>query len=191
MKFLISILLYHNIDIKQDCIYNIFYMKTPIRKPGKYTGIKKDANITKDKYLELKTKLEKLIKYGQPTAIKEVKRLALDGDFSENHAYSMAKGRLRGINRRIDEINDHLKRAIIIEPQKDTKTAQLGHFVTVKTSGETKTYQILGSTETNPEKNVISHLSPLGSVLIGKKRNDVIKLKINNNIKEYKILEIK
>ena len=166
-------------------------MRTPIRKSGKYTGIKKDANITKDKYLELKTKLEKLIKYSQPTAIKEVKRLALDGDFSENHAYSMAKGKLRGINRRIDEIKDQLKRAMIINPQKNTETARLGHFVTVKTGNKTKTYQILGPAETNPEKNIISHLSPLGSALIGQKRGDIINLKIRDNTKKYKILEIK
>ncbi|MCK4539964.1 GreA/GreB family elongation factor [Candidatus Parcubacteria bacterium] len=166
-------------------------MRTPIRKPGKYTDLKKDANITKKKYLELKTKLEKLIKYSRPTAIKEVKRLALDGDFSENHAYSMAKGRLRGINQRIDEIEDILKRAVIIEPRKNTETTRLGQFVTVETGGKTKTYQILGSAETDPEKNIISHLSPLGSALMGKKRGDIISLKIKNNIKEYKILKIK
>ena len=166
-------------------------MRTPIRKPGRYTGIKKDANITNTKYLELKIKLEKLIKYNRPAAIKEVKRLALDGDFSENHAYSMAKGRLRGINRRIDEIGDHIKRAIIIEPQKNTDTARLGHFVTVKINNRTKTYQILGPAETNPEKNIVSHLSPLGAALIGKKRGDIISLETRDNIKKYKILEIK
>ena len=166
-------------------------MRTPTRKPGKYTGIKKDANITKNKYTELKTKLEKLIKYSQPHAIKEVKRLALDGDFSENHAYSMAKGRLRGINHRIDEIKDHLKRALIIEPQKNTKKICLGHFVTVEVNNKTKTYQILGPSETNPEKNIISHLSPLGSALLGKQCGDVVELKIKDSVKKYKILKIK
>ncbi|MCK5511013.1 GreA/GreB family elongation factor [Candidatus Parcubacteria bacterium] len=165
-------------------------MRTPTRKPGKYAGIKPNANITKRKYLELKAKLEKLTGSNQIQAIKEVKRLALDGDFSENHAYSMVKGRLRGINRSIDEIKDQLKRAIIINPQ-NTDTARLGHFITVETGGKTKIYQILGPAETNPEKNIISHLSPLGAALIGKKRGDIVDLKIRDNIKKYKILEIK
>ncbi|MCK5320767.1 GreA/GreB family elongation factor, partial [Candidatus Parcubacteria bacterium] len=67
----------------------------------------------------------------------------------------------------------------------------LGHFVTVEIDNKTKTYQILGPTETNPEKNIISHLSPLGSALIGQKRGNVINLKIRDTIKKYKILEIK
>ena len=166
-------------------------MRTPTRKPGKYAGVKPNANITKRKYLELEAKLKKLTEHSRVNAIKEVKRLALDGDFSENHAYSMAKGRLRGINRRIDEIEDQLKMAVIINPQKNTETAHLGHFVTVEIDNKTKTYQILGPTETNPEKNIISHLSPLGSALIGCKRGDIIKLKIRDAIKKYKILEIK
>ena len=90
-------------------------MRTPTRKPGKYAGVKPNANVTKKKYLELEAKLKKLTERSRVNAIKEVKRLALDGDFSENHAYSMAKGRLRGINRRIDEIEDQLKRAVIIK----------------------------------------------------------------------------
>ncbi|MEA1963102.1 MAG: GreA/GreB family elongation factor [Patescibacteria group bacterium] len=166
-------------------------MRTPTRKPGKYTGIKPNANITKKKYSELEAKLKKLTACGRVKAIKEVKRLALDGDFSENHAYSMAKGRLRGINRRIDEIDDQLKRAKIINPQKNTDIVRIGHFVAVETNDKTKIYQILGSAETNPEKNIISYLSPLGSVLIGKKRGDIINLKIKGNTKKYKILEIK
>ena len=166
-------------------------MRTPTRKPGKYTGTKPNANITKKKYLELEAKLKKLTEYNRVNAIKEVKRLALDGDFSENHAYSMAKGRLRGINRRIDEIGDHIKRAIIIEPRKNTKAVCLGHFVTVEINNKIKTYQILGPAETNPEKNIVSHLSPLGSALIGKKRGDIISLETRDNIKKYKILEIK
>ena len=165
-------------------------MRTPTRKPGKYTGVKPNANITHKKCLELKAKLGKLTAYSRVRAIKDVKRLALDGDFSENHAYSMAKGRLRGINRRIDEIEDQLKRAMIINPRKNTETVCLGHFVTIEAGSKTKIYQILGSLETNPEKNIISHLSPLGSALMGSKRGDTISLKIRGNIKEYKILKI-
>jgi len=57
--------------------------------------------MTLAKHRELCDKLDRLKNVSQPHAIKEVKRLALDGDFSENHAYSMAKGRLRSINQRI------------------------------------------------------------------------------------------
>ncbi len=164
-------------------------MQTPKRKPGKYAGLKPDPNITEEKYQELKAKLEKL-KKAQPHAISEVKRLALMGDFSENVAYQMAKGRLRGINQRILDIEDHLKRAEIIKSPKDKSKVQLGHRVTVEVKGEEKIYLILGSSETNPKDNVISHNSPLGSALLNKKVGDVVVLKTAKGETGYEILKI-
>ena len=125
-------------------------MRTPIRKPGKYTGLKPDPNLTLAKYHELRAKLDRLKNISQPRAIKEVKRLALDGDFSENAAYSMAKGRLRGINRGITDIEDHLKRAIIINTKAGKDRIALGTRATIEANGRQKTYHILGSSETNP-----------------------------------------
>lgn len=165
-------------------------MRTPIRKAGKYTHLKIDPHITKGKYDELKIKLEKLIKISRPRAAEEVKRLALMGDFSENAAYQIAKGKLRGINQRILDIENLLKRAEIIKPKKGENTVQIGSFVTIENKGEEKIYQILGSTETNPLKGIISHNSPIGSALIGKKTGDIAKIKLTNKIVEYKITKI-
>ncbi|HBI97071.1 MAG: Transcription elongation factor GreA [Candidatus Falkowbacteria bacterium GW2011_GWC2_38_22] len=151
-------------------------MQTPQRKPGKYTGIKADPNITQAKYNELEAKLEKL-KHSTVFAIAEVKRLAADGDFSENHAYSMAKGRLRGINQRILDIEDHLRRANIIHPQANSETVQLGSLVTVEINNKQKTFQILGSAETNPNKGIISNNSPIGAALMGKRVGGIVQVR--------------
>lgn len=164
-------------------------MQTPKRKPGKYVGLKLDPNITEEKHKELKAKLEKLKKIQLP-AISEVKRLALMGDFSENVAYQMAKGRLRGINQGILDIEDHLKRAEIIKSPKDKTKVQIGHKVTVKVNDKEKTYLILGSSETSPKDNVISHNSPLGSALIGKRVGDLVEIKTAKSQAVYKILKI-
>ncbi|MDD4333332.1 MAG: GreA/GreB family elongation factor [Patescibacteria group bacterium] len=166
-------------------------MLVPIRKPGKYTHAKPDPYITEEKFIELKNKLEKLKNFSRPRAAEEVKHLALDGDFSENHAYQMAKGRLRGINQHILDIEDHLKRAIIIKPQINTDKVRLGCQVTVETNGKIKTYLILGSSETDPNTGVISHNSPLGSTLLNKKVGDTVKVNLANKVVEYKIVEIK
>jgi len=165
-------------------------MRTPIRKAGKYTGLKPDPFMTLKKYQELQKKLENM-KLKRPFLIKEVKTLALDGDFSENHAYSLAKGRLRGLNQRILDIENHLKKAKIINERKNKNIIELGSTVTIINDKKEKTYQILGSSEANPDKNIISHSSPLGKSLIGHKIGDEIELKINENIIKYKILKIK
>lgn len=164
-------------------------MRTPIRKSGKYTHNRLDPNMTLPKYQELQEKLKKY-KTRRPKLADEVKRLALMGDFSENAAYQIAKGQLRGLNQRILDTENLLKRAEIIEKPKNDGTIQLGSLITIETSGKQKIYKILGSSETNPEAGIISHISPLGADLIGHRVGDVIKRKTPNGVKEYKILDI-
>ena len=100
-------------------------MQLPIRKPGKYTYLKPDQHLTQAKFNELKNKLERL-KFNRPRLTEEVKKYASDGDFSENAAYQIAKGKLRGLNQKILEIEDHLKRAVIIQPIKNGEAVRLG-----------------------------------------------------------------
>jgi len=164
-------------------------MQVPRRKSDKYTHLKTDPHLTEEKFLELKSKLERL-KNACPRLIEEVKRLAQDGDFSENAAYQIAKGRLRGVNQGILEIENQLKRAIIIKPQKNAETVQLGSTVTVEVKGKIKNYLILGSAETNPEKGIISHHSPIGSALMGRRMGAKINLQIAGKTVEYKIIKI-
>lgn len=165
-------------------------MQIPIRKPGKYTGQKPDPYLTEDKFSELQAALEKLKKFSRPRAADEVDRLSKLGDFSENADYSIAKGRLRGINQRILELEDHLRRAVIIKPKKNTGQVQLGQAVTVQVNGAQKTYRILGSEEIDPAGGVISHHSPIGSALMGRQAGDRLKIKIADKEVEYKILKI-
>ena len=164
-------------------------MRVPIRKSGEFTRIIPDPYLTAGKFNELNEKLKKL-KVSLPQAIKEVKRLAEMGDFSENAAYQMAKGRLRGLNQRILDLEEQLKLSIIIKPGLNKKQVQLGSRVTVITAGQKQTYLILGSSEINVKNNIISHNSPIGSALIGKKVGDSVKIQLANNEAEFKIIKI-
>ncbi|PIT87999.1 MAG: hypothetical protein COU29_04290 [Candidatus Magasanikbacteria bacterium CG10_big_fil_rev_8_21_14_0_10_36_32] len=165
-------------------------MQIPKRKPGKYTHLELDPHLTEDKFCELEKKLEKLKKISRPRAAAEVGRLAELGDFSENVEYQLAKGRLRGINNNILILENQLIRAVIIKPQKQISTVQLGHKVTVENNKGQKTYQILGSEETRPQQGVISHNSPIGAALIGRREGDIVKIKIADNELKYKIIKI-
>ena len=146
-------------------------MQIPFRKPGEFTHIIPDPHLTQNKFNELTDKLGKL-KDALPKAIQELQRLAEMGDFSENAAYQMAKGKVRGINDWILNITEQLKAAIIIKPGKNKQEVQLGSRVRVKMNGRENTYQILGSAEIDLSKNVISHNSPLGASLMGKRAGD-------------------
>jgi len=165
-------------------------MRVPIRKKETYVKPKPDPYLTEAKFQELKNKLEKLKNYTRPQAAQEVKRLAEMGDFSENVGYQVAKGRLRGLNQRILEIEDHLKNAIIFRPNKNTQVVGLGHTVTLEVNGKEKTYTILGSSETNPNAGIISHNSPIGSALLGHSAGEQIKIKLADKEKIFKIIKI-
>ena len=161
-------------------------MRVPIRKGDPKMFAKVDPAMTIEKYEELKSKLEFMKKVKRPREAEEVKRLALMGDFSENAGYQLAKGRLRGLNQRILDLENLLGRAEIIKPTKDG-VIRLGSFVTIEREGKTKRYQILGTAETNPQAGVISHNSPLGSALMNKKVGDLVTIEINSRSAQYLI----
>jgi transcription elongation factor GreA len=164
-------------------------MRQPIRKADKYLRGKPDPRMTETKFQELSADLARMKKIRPPLAA-EVKRLAAMGDFSENAAYQIAKGRLRGLNQRMLDIEDQLAHAEIIEPNKNKNFVGLGNFVTIESSGKTKTFQILGSTETDPATGIISHSSPLGASLLGRQLGEIAKVKLKDKTVEYKIMKI-
>ncbi len=165
-------------------------MQVPYRKPGKYAMMKQDPMLTAEKAQELKNKLDTLKSYSRPKAAEEVRRLAEFGDFSENVEYQIAKGKLRGINNAILTIENQLKNAVVIEPNNQHETVAVGHTVTIKNGEKEKKYLILGSTETNPAQGVISHVSPLGSALIGKRTEETVQIKTGDKEITYKIVKI-
>ena len=61
------------------------------------------------------------------------------------------------------------KRSEIIKSSTNKDSVQLGSTVEVEINKKRKIFKILGSTETNPDKGIISHNSPIGKALIRKK----------------------
>lgn len=165
-------------------------MRVPHRKAGKYSYIKIDPRITTKKLSELKSNLKKLKKEIQPKLAAEVKRLSLDGDFSENAAYQMAKGHLRSVNNKILKIEKQIAVADVIKIDKNNNSVQVGSIVSLKSNNKSLQYTILGSLETNPSKGVISYSSPLGKKLMQKKVGDNIEVKLGDKTITYKITKI-
>lgn len=167
-----------------------YFMRLPIRKGSGPKPPLQDPKMTKEKYNELKNKLVYWKKTKRPKEANEVKRLAEMGDFSENTGYQLAKGRLRGLNRRIDELESLLNKVEIIEIKNDD-TVNIGNTVTIiNEKNQEKKYTILGSSECDPFKNIISHTSPLGSALLNKKNNEQLEVLINGSLKKFVITKI-
>ncbi len=149
-------------------------------------------HLTLEGHERLKAELAEL-KRVLPAYIAETQRTAAYGDRSDNAEYKQAKATLRRTNYRILEVEDQLKRIYIISTdQKGVETVRLGVTVVLELkNGIQKTFQILGSAETNPEKGLISFQSPLGTALMGRCKNDRITTETPAGSQEYLILEIK
>lgn len=163
-------------------------MRIPYRKPGKYNYDTADPLMTPAKLAELIAKLEKLKNISRPFAMSEVSRLAELGDFSENAEYQLAKGRLRGINNSILKLEHQINNVDIIKVERNNDLIQVGSKVTLECGGKKRTYQILGSTETNPAKGIISYQSALGAALLGHSVGDKIVVKLAGREVEYSII---
>ncbi len=164
-------------------------MRIPIRKSGRYSNIPRDPHMTQEKFDELTAELARL-KQRRPAAASEVRRLAELGDFSENAEYQIAKGKLRGMNQRILELEDHLQHAEIITPAVTTDTVRLGSQVTIAYGGTQQTYRILGSTEADPARGIISHQSPLGQALLGKQAGTTVAVMLGGYQQTVEIVRV-
>lgn len=124
----------------------------------------------------------------------KIKEAREQGDLSENAEYDAAKDEQGMVEAEILEIENKLRNCEIINKDKLTnKVIGVGSIVKLydTTFDEELQYQIVGSTESNPFKGLISNESPVGQALLGKKKGDTVVIKTNTTLVEYKILEIK
>ncbi len=146
--------------------------------------------LTEDGFARLQGKLAR-IKRSLPNLRSETAQAAADGDRSDNAAYKSSKAALRRANWQVLEIEDELKRTVLITPGPDARGAiKLGSIVILETTGTQKKFEIVGPKETDPNAGRVSQESPLGAELIGKKSGETVTIKTKNGTREYRIVKI-
>ena len=152
-----------------------------------------EANyLSKEKFDELTAELEHLKTVRRREIAEQLEYARSLGDLSENAEYEEARNLQAATEDRIRNIETELSRARIIEHPKGN-TVSLGSFVTIQKQGEKEehTYEIVGSAEANMQEHKISHLSPLGSALMDKKKGDLFSFNTPKGAQKYKIVAIK
>lgn len=154
----------------------------------------KEVLLTQEGYDNLEKELEYL-KTEKRSEISERIKVALGfGDLSENSEYDEAKNAQASNEIKIAELENKLRYAKIIdESEIDTKTVQVGNKVKVLDMeyDEEVEYTIVGSTEVDLSQNRISNESPIGSALLGAKKNQVVEAQTPGGVAKFKILAIK
>jgi len=130
--------------------------------------------LTKEKYDELVEELHNL-KTVRRTEIAEGLEYARSlGDLSENAEYQDARELQAATEERIRKLEELVKRAKISTENKKKDIVGYGSTVTIKKEGgESHAYTIVGSEEADMRVHKLSHVSPLGNALMGKKKGDV------------------
>ncbi len=152
-----------------------------------------DTNyLSKEKFDELTTELEHLKTIRRREIAEQLEYARSLGDLSENAEYEEARNLQAATEDRIRVIEEQLSHARIIEHTKGS-TVSLGSFVTIQKQGEKEehTYEIVGSAEANMQDRKISHLSPLGSALMEKKKGDLFAFETPKGSQKYKIVNVK
>lgn len=154
----------------------------------------KEVLLTQEGYDNLEKQLEYL-KTEKRAEISERIKVALGfGDLSENSEYDEAKNAQAENEIKIVDLENKLRYAKIIdESEIDTKTVQVGNKVKVLDMefDEEVEYTIVGSTEVDLSQNRISNESPIGSALLGAKKNQVVEAQTPGGVVKFKILAIK
>jgi transcription elongation factor GreA len=132
--------------------------------------------LTKEGYKKQEERLRFLIDVERENVKIQLAEARAQGDLSENADYDAARNKQAAVEGRIKEIEDILANAKIISVKSSNKVVNLGNTVTFKdnTDGETYSFTIVGTIESNPMKGLISNVSPLGKAVMGKKVGDVV-----------------
>lgn len=142
---------------------------------------------------KLENELQELKVVKRKEVAQKIKEAREQGDLSENAEYDAAKDEQRDIESRIEEIEKILKNAEVVdEDEIDLEKINIGCKVKVLDIAykEEIEFKIVGSTEANSLKNMISNESPVGMALLGKKVGQSVEVETQAGIVKYQVIDI-
>ena len=115
------------------------------------------------------------------------------GDLSENAEYDAARDAQGLLEVKIARLKEKVANARVIDESKlSADTVQLLSKVTVENlNAKMKMqFQIVGESEADFSKGLLSASTPIGKALIGHSKGEVVEAKVPSGIMKFKILDI-
>ena len=144
---------------------------------------------------KLKEELIFLKEKKRPEIVAAIAEARSHGDLKENAEYHAAKEQQSHSEGRIQEINDIIARANVIDITKYTNDDKVifGSTVYLENldTNEKLEYKIVGKHEANLKKKLIYFKSPIGKGLIGKNKSDLVEIITPSGIKNFAIKDVK
>lgn len=147
--------------------------------------------ITKEGLDDLKKEYDNLINVKRPHLVERMTNARDLGDLAENSDYAAAREDLAFVDGRIAELEDILHEAKLITIRRGNRsTVSMGCKVELNFNGKKDNFTIVGDWEADPILKKVSHTSPLGKALIGKKVGETVTVEAPAGKLIYKILKI-
>ena len=144
---------------------------------------------------KLKKELVFLKEKKRPEIVAAIAEARSHGDLKENAEYHAAKEQQSHNEGRIQEVEDLIARANVIDVTKISNEGKVifGSTVYLKNldTDEKIDYKLVGKDEANLEKKLIFFQSPIGKGLIGKNKNDLVEISTPAGVKNFEIIEVK
>ena len=144
---------------------------------------------------KLKEELVFIKEKKRPEIIAAIAEARSHGDLKENAEYHAAKEQQSHSEGRIQEIEDLIARANVIDVTKINNDGKVifGSTVYLQNldTNEKIYYKLVGKDEADLKKKLIFFQSPIGKGLIGKKKNDLVEISTPAGVKNFEIIDVK
>lgn len=138
----------------------------------------------------LQRELDELVTERRPEVVRRISTTRDEGDLKENAGYHQARedqGRIEG---RIAELEELLRRAVIIAEGSADGHVSVGSTVKVTDEFGESTYQLVGAPEVDPAAGKISADSPVGRALVGRVAGDVVTVDTPSGPRQLTIVRV-
>ena len=143
----------------------------------------------------LKEELIFLKEKKRPEIVEAISEARSHGDLKENAEYHAAKEQQSHNEGRIQEIEDTIARANVIDVTKLNNDGKIifGSTVFLKDldTSEKINYKIVGKDEADIKEKLIYFRSPIGKGLIGKNKSDLVEISTPSGKKNFEIIDVK
>ena len=149
--------------------------------------------VTRTGYDERQRELRHILEVDIPENSKEIGLALQQGDLRENAEYKAALEKQEQLKNAVSRLQQDLQNAQIFDlAEVNASMISFGTRVRLTNVGSNvaEEYVILGPWESNPERNIISYLSPLGAELWNHRAHDELQFTINNKDFHYRIERI-
>ncbi len=148
--------------------------------------------VSKEKFDEMVKELKHLKTERRTEIAKNLEYARSLGDLSENAEYQEARELQASTEDLISRLEEMVKSAKIITDTKKKGVVGFGSVVSIRRDGDdgVHEYTIVGSEEADMRTHKLSHASPLGAAIMGKKKGDDFSFETPNGKQSYKIEKI-